>query len=135
MRLNFNPKRNFGKETSIKLFKVADELFHLNSTINHLVILPIIYHEVSIVLMSLYITCLLYVRHFTFIVLLHISTSWKIHNISSIYQVESRGSDYLHSFLIIKTWVENPDSDPIMTLNIVFFPQKLLSYSRYRITQ
>lgn len=73
MRLNFNAKRNFGKATPIKLFKVADELFHLNSTINHPVILPIIYHEVSIVLMPLYITCLLYVRHFMYILLLHIS--------------------------------------------------------------
>lgn len=73
VRLNFNPKRNFRKETPIKLFKVADELFHLNSTINHLVILPIIYHGVSIVLTPLYITFLLYVSHSTYILLLHIS--------------------------------------------------------------
>ena len=42
VKLNFNGKRDFGKETPIKLFKVADEIFHSNSTTKQPVTLPVL---------------------------------------------------------------------------------------------
>ena len=75
--VEFKPKDNFGKETLMKLLKVADEILHSNPTIKQPVVCPTIYHEDSIVLMPLCIRCLLYVRDSTFISLLNFSTSLK----------------------------------------------------------
>lgn len=86
VRLNFNPEKNFGKETPIELCKVAEEILHSNSIIkilhsnsiiNQQIVLPAIYHDESIILMPLCIKCLLYVRKFTYILLLNFFTSLK----------------------------------------------------------